>query len=350
LLALALLIVTAFSVQAQENVARPEKPAKLFSSNDTLQVTLTAPWRELVINTSYKGNYPAKLEYTDGNGNPVSLNLTVERRGVKREQLCRYPPIRLRFDKDEVKGTAFRGQVSIKMVTHCEKASRYQQYYVTEMLIYRMYNLVTDYSFRVRPLEVNYVDSENGHSDKPRFAFLIEDDSDVAKRHGLKKLVIPRVSPKQLDPELSSEFAVFQYLIGNVDWAALSGPDPEECCHNVKLIAPRPLQDGDIIYPIPYDFDSSGLVNADYAAPPNGLGLSYVTQRLYRGFCKHNDTMEQARQWILSKESEVLSLIDDEPLLNSSRKRQANKYLDRGFNTLKDPQDFEKQLIQKCRR
>ena len=151
------------------------------------------------------------------------------------------PPIRLRFEKSEVADSPFRGQDSLKMVTHCKKSDRYDQYYILEMMAYRMYNLMTDFSFRVRPLTVHYQDSDGGHDEEGRFAFVIEDDSDVGKRNGLRKLTVPKIYPSRLDKSTSSDFALFQYMIGNTDWSALTGPDPEECCHNVKLVAPRPF-------------------------------------------------------------------------------------------------------------
>ena len=163
----------------------------------------------------------------------MTLDMTAVRRGITRQRVCDFPPIKLHFEKEDVQGTAFRGQRSLKMVTHCKKPTRYEQYYILEMLAYQMYNLITDYSFQVRPLKVNYVDSKTGKTDESRFAFLIEDDSDVAKRHELKKLQIPKPRLSQLEPQVTSEFSLFQYLIANVDWAALSGPDPKECCHNV---------------------------------------------------------------------------------------------------------------------
>ena len=86
------------------------------------------------------------------------------------------------------------------------------------MLAYRMYNVITDKSFRVRPLKVTYIDSATGKSDDTHFAFLIEDDSDVAKRNDLKKLNIPKVKLSQLSPDIISDFSLFQLQIGNVDW------------------------------------------------------------------------------------------------------------------------------------
>jgi len=249
-----------------------------------------------------------------------------------------------------VKGTVFRGQKSLKMVTHCEKAERFEQYFILEMLEYRMYNLITDYSFRVRPLNVIYVDSNTGKRDEGRFAFLIEDDGDVAKRHDLKKLNVARVKLSKLDPAVTSDFSLFQYLIANVDWATTAGPKPDECCHNSKLIGTEPITGPEPVYPLPYDFDSSGLVNAHYAVPPDGVRIRSVTQRLYRGYCAHNDQLEATRERFLEQESAIYALIENEDRLNSNTRKKSSKYIGKFFDVIKDPKDFQKQVIGKCRK
>jgi hypothetical protein len=40
------------------------------------------------------------------------------------------------------------------------------------------------------------------------------------------------------------------------------------------------------VFPIPYDFDYSGLVDATYALPPPGMGITTVRDRVYRGPCR----------------------------------------------------------------
>lgn len=344
---------------AQEEKA---KPLKLFESEDTLVIEMTAPWREFVRNEDYKGGYPAKLEYTDELGNVESLDLTVERRGVTRQRVCKIPPVKLRFEKGSAKGTTFRGQGSLKMVTHCESKDGYEQYYVLEMLAYRMYNLLTDYSFKVRPLTVTYFQVEDPDeeesrfsfvkkkkSEGPVFAFLIEDDKDVANRFDLHKLNVGRISPKQLDSHESALFALFQYMISNVDWAATSGPDPSECCHNAKLIGPEPTTPDDIIHVLPYDFDSSGLVDSPYAHPPENLPVRSVTQRLYRGYCAHNASLDTARQEILANEQAIYDLVESEDRLDSGRKKKALNYLADFFEIMRDDADFQKKVVEKCR-
>ena len=338
------------------------KPKKLFKSEDTLVVSMTAPWREFVRNEDYKGAYPAALEYTDELGNNVILDLTVERRGVTRQRVCKIPPVKLRFEKGSAKGTTFRGQGSLKMVTHCEMSSGYEQYYILEMLAYRMYNLLTDYSFKVRPLTVTYHQVEDPDekesrfsflkkktSEGPVFAFLIEDDKDVANRFDLNKLNVGRVSVNQLDSDESALLALFQYMISNVDWAATRGPDPDECCHNVKLIGPEPTRPEDTVYAIPYDFDSAGLVNSPYAHPPEGLGVNSVTQRLYRGYCAHNASLEGARQEMLDNESAIYGLVEAEGRLEAKKQQKAREYLEEFFAVMRDDKAFQKKIVERCR-
>ena len=342
------LLLPVSAVPGAENENSTPEPAKLFTASDPISVTISAPWRDIERKIKYQGTYPANIEFTDELGNATSLNMTVERRGRTRQVVCRFPPIKLQFDKKVVKGTSFRGQKSLKMVTHCQTSSRYEQLYVLEMLAYRMYNIITDFSFRVRPLSVTYVDSEHEVQRGPKFAFLIEDDSDVAKRNGQKKLKIGRNNMNRLESREANNFALFQYMISNLDWSALNGPDKNKCCHNAKLIGRDPINEP--VYAIPYDFDAAGLINAPYAVPPANLPVRTVTQRLFRGFCVHNATMEDARQRFGDSEGAILALVRDEPLLKSSTRKKALKFLENFFDILKDDREFHKNIIAKCRK
>jgi hypothetical protein len=134
-----------------------------------------------------------------------------------------------------------------------------------------------------------------------------------------------------------------------VDWAATRGPDPKECCHNIKLIGPRPVAADDMLYAIPYDFDASGLVDADYAAPAAGVPIRNVTQRLYWGYCVHNPALDGARGQILAQQQAILDLVAAEPRLDSRKRDQAQRFLAKGFDILGDDKDFQKSIVGKCR-
>jgi hypothetical protein len=343
-------LILVFSANALTQVSENDErmPTELFSSSDTLEVTLTLPWQTIVVDEFFfQGAYPARIEFTDDLGNVNLLEVTTERRGMSRQVVCRYPPIKLRFQKAAVKRTVFRGQKSLKLATHCDIGVRFEQYQILEILAYQMYGLITDFSFRVRPLSVTYVDSEFGGSDGPRFAFLIEDDDDLAIRNGQKKLKIGEITPEQMHPQESSNLSLFQYMIGNTDWVALNDPDSEECCKNIKLIGQDP--NNDPIYAIPNDFDSSGLVNAHYAVPSTNLPIDDVTQRLFRGFCLHNGTLEDAKQRFLAKEQDIYSLVENEGRLTSDSKKKASVYLGEFFEIMRDQKKFEKEIISNCR-
>jgi hypothetical protein len=324
-----------------------DKPPKLFSENGEMTVTLTGPWRTVKRNVEDDVLYPAKLTYTGHDGQQHSIDVEVAPRGISRRlRVCDFPPLKVYFDKDKTKGTEFRGNKSLKLVTYCDTHSKYEQYYLKEFLAYRIYNLISEYSFRVRPLYIEYQDSERSGS-LSRFGFLIEDLDDVAERNGLEKLSIPKIPHTQLEAVTTSELTLFQYMIGNVDWAATDGPEEEECCHNTKLIGAG--NDEVPKYSIPYDFDSTGLVDAHYAAPPDALRLRNIKQRMYRGFCSTNETLPQAVQKFKDKKPEIYALFNDNTRLNDKTRKTALRYLDEFYAVINDPKEFSKEITGRCR-
>lgn len=323
------------------------KPEKLFASEATLDLSLGASWHQIKRKQEGQASYPATLEYSAEDGRKVSIALTVERRGITRLRVCDFPPIKLRFEKEAVKGTLFRGNKSLKLVTHCDDGGHWQQYYLLEMLSYRIYNLMTERSFRVRPLSVTYMDSDRKSSDGPYFAFLIEDDSDVASRNDLLKLDIPKPRVSQFDPLENSRFSLFQFMIGNTDWSVLNGPSGDECCHNSKLIGSEGATG---IFAVPYDFDSAGLVDANYATPSASLHIKHVTERVYRGFCANNSSLPVARAELLQRESQILDLVHNEKRLTPKSSESALDYLKGFFEILRDDSKFASNITAKCRK
>ena len=332
--------------QSAEEDSGP-KPEKLFDSNETFNLTITGPWKEIVRKPKVQDPYPGSMQFTDSLGQSHSIPITVERRGLTRQVVCKYPPIKLRMNKEDVKGTTFRGQDELKLVTHCDKGDKWEQYYVKEYVAYRFFNTITEKSFRARPLSITYIDSSNNSSEDPRFAFLIEDVADVAKRNNMIKSELAEAKRSQLDNVQASQVALFEYMISNVDFELLSGPKDDKCCHNARLIT---QEGGDKVVPVPYDFDSGGFVDAHYAVPNDFLGIRAVTQRLYRGYCSHNDTMEEARQLYLAKEADIMGLISSETRLAERTTKTANRFIGEFFETLKNEEDYQKKIIGKCRK
>jgi len=334
---------TACAAPASEQAKSP----KLFATEATLPLTLTAPWRDFARNKSSKTSYPATLEYVDESGARRSLPVAVASRGHNRQKVCKFPPIKLIFEKDAVKESPFRGNKSLKLVTRCDSDERSEQYIAKELLAYRIYNLITERSFKARPLSVTYVDSADRSSDGAHVAFLLEDDSDLAKRNHLARLDVATLDLSRLESTEASRLSLFEYLIGNTDFAVLNGAPGKHCCHNSVLIGEDVPSK---VYAVPYDFDSSGLVDAHYAVPNAVLHISSNRERVYRGFCANNATLDAARREFLRLEPQILELGRNDSRLVDGSKVWVSDYLAKGFEVLRDDAKFARDVTAKCRK
>ncbi len=339
------LLITTFLLLAGLDVFAEDapKPEKIFTSDTVLPVTIEGPWRTIERNKTSGDEWQGTFSY-DTDGGRVRIPVTLRARGLTRLDVCDFPPLRIGFDKAAAKRTAFRGAGNLKMVTHCLKREKFEAYPVKEYIGYRIYNLVTEKSYRVQGLDVRYVDTDNGDVTE-RFAFLIEDPDDVAKRNDLVKLDIERTIPPMLDADADSLFMVFQYLIANLDWSVLSGPEPV-CCHNVRLIGTAP--DARPVYALPYDLDSSGLVDAHYASPPDNLRVRDVRQRLFRGFCMHNEAVPGAVQAFIGQREAIFALFENETRLDERDRERAIGFVEQFYEEVSEADALEK-LTDSCR-
>src|SRR5439155_11002015 len=132
------------------------------------------------------------------------------------------------------------GQHELKLVTYCRTASDYEQRIVLEYTAYRLYNLITPMSFRVRAADVTYR-KDDKDAGVTRFGFVIEDIDDVAERNHLGKLTAAtrQITRSQLDPHAEARAAMFEFMIANLDWDFLAGPAGVDCCHNSRFIAAK---------------------------------------------------------------------------------------------------------------
>ena len=346
---ISLFLISPLSFAAGESDSpKKAKPPKLFNDPSEMKVTLSGPWNSIRRNIEEDTKYPVKLTYTGADGQQHTFDAQVAPRGITRRfKVCKFPPLKIHFDKDKMKGTEFRGNKSLKLVTYCSDNNKYEQYYLKEFLTYRIYNMFTDLSFRVRPMIIDYVDSERGGKPITRFSFLIEDIDDVAKRNDFEELSLASVHYKKLDPLTTTKLSLFQYMIGNLDWAATDGPKKDSCCHNSRLIGAG--NDVDPKYGVPYDFDSSGLVNAHYASPPPQLKVRSIRQRLYRGFCAFDDQMPATIAEFNQKKPAILALFQDNEHLSKGMKKDAVRYIDDFYVIINDPKKFKKSITDSCR-
>lgn len=345
-------ILAASSAAAQEipdSVRQAAQDAPLFASHDLLDVTLRAPLRSIFGERSDDSEeYDGVLSYPSGDST-ASVDVEVRTRGNFRLQrnVCEFPPLRLDFPKSKVQGTLFQGQDKLKLVTHCDDDREdYEQNVLEEYLAYRIYNLLTRASFRVRLLRATYVDTDERRDTLTRYAFLIEDDAMLAARMGYELLSVPSVPPNQLEQRQLSLFEMFQYLIANTDWSAFNPePDEDECCHNAKLIG---FMWGPVL-PVPYDFDWSGFVNARYARPDPRVGTRSVRDRRFWGVCRSAESLESVLPIFDQQRDAITQLVREQVGLEDDERQETLEYIDEFYRVIDDPGRFRRQVLDRCR-
>lgn len=318
----------------------------LFASESTLEVRITAPLTSLMRERSDTEYLEGTFSYIDAAGEERSLDLKLRARGKYRRQrkTCELPPVRLNFARKQVEGSELAGQDKLKLVTHCNlRRDAYEQYVLKEYLAYKIFNAITDYSFRTRLLRITWVDSEKDRT-WTRYGFVIEDDDLLAERIGAEVVKIPTTAYAELEPQQAALVAVFQYLIGNTDYSLVAGAREDDCCHNTALFS---AADGGHL-PIPYDFDFAGLVNARYAAPNPNLPIRSVVRRLYRGSCLYNDFLEPALEQFRSREAQVMQAVTRIEGMDERARDGVARYLADFYSDIADERSVERNLLRKC--
>ena len=264
--------------------------APLFASHAPLQVTIEAPLTTLMRDRPKQEYLDGTFSFTGNDSVERTIDLKIRTRGKYRRQEshCDFAPIRLNFRKKQVVDTVFAGQDKLKLVTHCQNyRSKYEQLVLREYLAYRFLNVMTNKSYGVRLLQINYVDTE-GAKPLTKFGFVIEEEDDAVERNGMYSIKSGYLSGNDLDPVQQNLVHVFQYMIGNTEYSLLRAEPDEYCCHNIDMMS---ATKGVPFTPLAYDFDFAGIVNAPYAEPNPRYNLRSVRQRLYKGLCKNNDLL-----------------------------------------------------------
>lgn len=338
---LALLLLLLLFASAAE-AAHP-----LFAADEPIRIALRGPIDRIARNARDSTDPHDAVLVLDGGREAHRIRLSA--RGLTRRQpdVCSFPPLRIEFADDPADESLFRGQRRLKLVTHCRPEERFEQHVLREYAAYRLYNALTPVSLRARLARIDYRDA--GGETVTRFGFLVEDVDDAARRNGLVEIDTMGITPPQLSPREAALYAVFQYMIGNTDWAMTVSPPGSECCHNSKLLGAA-AGAADALIPIPYDFDHSGLVDAPYATPPPGLRLASVRVRRYRGYCLHNAEARAAAGQVVAARPRLMEALAAVPHLDGRSRERAAAYLSGFFDDVATPRDVESNLLRTCRR
>ncbi len=338
-------IVALFLAAGAANAKDIREYDPLFSAHDTLKIEVEGPFAFLARERPDEEEAEGKLRFTNEDGATVEFDVQIRARGNWRRnpEICDFPPLRINFKKSQTDDTLFHKQDKVKLVTHCNDTNRYQQAVVSEYLAYRIYNTLTDYSFRVRLVDITYVYTDR-EKNTNSYAVLIEHKERLGKRMDGEPVETERVPVDSIFPQNLSLASTFQYFIGNTDFSPVAAPPDEECCHNQALFT---SEEGPY-RTIPFDFDQTGLVDAKHAAPNPRFGISTVKVRLYRGRCVNNELLPETLQHFRDKRPEIEALIGNQPELTPPTKRNLLKYVDSFYGVIDKPRRVKYRMVDNC--
>lgn len=312
----ALILVANYSF-ANPNPVNLNSIFDVLNYQEILEVDLSLDMEDVFGNRRSKDKHKAVLSFRDKSGNDQTWNIKVGLRGRFRRTRCNnLAPLKLHFSKNDLLDAGLAKFNDLKLVNQCmDDSKNLKQLLVREYLAYRLYNQITDQSFRVQFLKINYFDNQTGKS-RIQYGFVIEDTAQLRARvNGMKVENQYNVRQEKFDQHQIKLMSIFQYMIGNPDWSI--GRD-----HNVKII----LQ-GDKLIAIPYDFDFSGIVEAPYAMINAELGIASPKDRVFLGFENHVENMTYELDIFEDKRSSLIKTIKECKSLKGRNRREMIKFI-----------------------
>jgi hypothetical protein len=306
---------------------------ELFESNTVLSLKIECYFDSLFQFFRYERNFQKTTITVDNRDFPAKMRVRGNSR--RTEDFCYFPPLLLKFKPKDIKGTPFESEKRLKLVTPClQNLEEGVELISREYIVYRFYNEITNFSFQVKPLSVEYRDINSGRQQETG-SFLIERDEKMAERLGyelLDDLVYREETPDYLN---STRLSLFQFMIGNVDWFYPN--------HNLKI-----MTNGSDTIAVPYDFDLSGFVNAPYAEPRSSYYQNSVRDRYYMGQCRSRDTMEQELNFFREKEKAFYHIIQEASWLSPEIRTDLEEYLQSFYVLIGDPEKVENTILSTC--
>jgi len=347
-----LVVLLVFSLPGLSTTA-PASDAGLFDENGVLDLSLEVDFDALcrpreVEDCQY---WPTKLGYRDAEGVERKISVEIRIRGGwrSRKAHCKVPPLFVRFLATDTQGTPFAGQDLLPLTTHCKSrgpagssaavSKEYQQYVIKEYLGYRLFNILSDMSLRVRLVRIKYSAAEGSFGSATRYAFFSEHFDSLATRHQATRMPERSFDPEKIEPMAFDTVALYQFMIANTDWSVVRE-------RNVVLIhTPDGRQ-----FPAPFDLDMSGLVDAEYSGVSLRLKeiISDVNERLYLGHCQPDTDWQTLFTQFQQHKVAMFELLDETPGLTRKTKRRSMSFLKKFFAILDSPKLRQAKIVEAC--
>jgi hypothetical protein len=211
-----------------------------------------------------------------------------------------------------------------------------------EYLAYKLYNVLTDNSFRVQLLDIKYIDTGKKERNYDKYGILIEPIELLVARKKSIEVNGEIIRENNVIEEEADIVALFQYMIGNTDWRIKGG-------HNIKYIKSL-TKLTDKVTPIPYDFDFAGFVGAHYSHPQSWTSIKSVKEREYLGYCRNSDEAYlKTINLFLDKKDQMIKSIESFSYVSVEERERLIKYIESFYVLLNNPNRFISTLKSQCR-
>jgi hypothetical protein len=317
-----------------------QEDIKLFDNNELLKVSLRFDITQFKKKRSDKDYLDAILTYYTSEKDSVNKVIKVRSRGEFRRSYCEFPPLMLNFKTKDTTIGEFSRINKLKMVTQCIAGN--EESLLREYLTYKLYNVLTDNSFRVRLLKVNYINTSNKKKKTiSEYAFIIEPVDLLTRRLKAVEVKTTNLTQKNIKPEMMDRLAIFNYMIGNTDWSV-----PIQ--HNILILSQGNSERPDLGVIVPFDFDFSGLVNTTYSSPFKDLKIKSVRERLYIGICRSKEVYKNALREFSDLKDEFYRVINEFPYLKEKEKKDMISYLEGFFTGIDKRETIVNSMLYDC--
>jgi hypothetical protein len=313
----------------------------LFTGEEPLQLILSFDVNAFKNTRNQDVYHDAELTHVESEESQVTNPVQVRAGGTLRRDMCNLPPLMLHMGPATDKADSPQDMVAMKMVVPCKEKADYEPFVLREYLAYRIYHMITPLSYRVRLVRLTIIDTGKDNEVTEDWAFLQEPDELLAQRLNAMFITNHALNMYQLNPEAMNRLSMFQYMIGNTDYSVTGQ-------HNLKILALKEYGPTGFL-PVPYDFDFSGLVNADYAVPGPDLGTTSTRERYYLGPCRPDQDYEETIQELAQSHDKILEYIKGFEYLDEKEKADIIGYLDSYYKESVEPGFFDRRIAPTCR-
>ena len=191
----------------------------LFNDSEPADITLKFNIRNFLKVKNRDKYVDAIMIYNYGDTLSIKSNIRIKARGKNRREVCMFPPLYININDSQLKNGYLANTEKIKFVTHCIQTKRNNDCVLKEYLLYKMFNLISPYSFRVRLARVKYIDTGRNNRESEDWGFFIEPEEMLALRLDAVPLDIDYIDYNYTEPENTDIMSMFQYIIGNSDYS-----------------------------------------------------------------------------------------------------------------------------------